>query len=250
LATLGDGGVKLWNTETRETNTLRVLERGVSLLALSPDGRTLVTGSGWDRTLRWWNLREGTNVLTESEGDRMLFSPEGRTAALFSRDNSVEIWDVTTRSLRTKFLVEPGLALTVSGSQAGFSPDGDLLAIACQDDTVRLWKVDDASLVATLIGHKQSIVAVAFSPQGRTLVTASDDSTLKFWNIATQQELFTIRRLGGGLRALTFSPDGRALVAGTSSTLVSGGLRIFRAPTLQEIDAVEVRASAALDLNR
>ncbi len=78
-----------------------------------------------------------------------------------------------------------------------------------------------------------------FSPDGRTVVTASDDSTLKFWNVATRQELLTVRRLGGGLRALMFSPDGRSLVAGSSSTLPMGGLRAFRAPSLQEIDAAE-----------
>jgi hypothetical protein len=42
------------------------------------------------------------------------------------------------------------------------------------------------------------------------------------------------------LRGLTFSPDGRLLVAGTSSTLQTDRLRIFRAPSLQEIDAEAV----------
>jgi eukaryotic-like serine/threonine-protein kinase len=242
LAMMADGAVKLWDTETRETISLRVPERGASLLGLSPDGRTLLTGSAWEKTLRWWDVRAGTNVVTESDGERPLFSPDSRTVALLSRDDRVEIWDVPRRSFRREFDVEPGLAPAVSGSQASFSPDGKLLAIACQDDAVRLWEVDNGKLAGALIGHKQSVVAVAFSPQGQTLATASDDSTLKFWNVATQQELFTIRRLGGGLRALTFSPDGRILVAGTSSTLLSGGLRVFRAPTLAEIDDVELRA--------
>jgi len=120
--------------------------------------------------------------------------------------------------------------------------------VACQDDAIRVWDVATATLIGTLTGHKQTVYTVAFAPDGTTLASASDDSTLKFWNVPTQQELLTITRLGGGLRALTFSPDGRSLVAGTSSTLMSGGLRIFRAPTLQEIDASE--AAAALDPNR
>ena len=52
-----------------------------------------------------------------------------------------------------------------------------------------------------------------------------------------------MQRLGGALRALTFSPDGRFLVAGTSATLLTGGLRVFRAPSVQEIDAVEAWAT-------
>jgi len=251
LAVAAEGGVKLWNTETEEATTLRSGERGALPLGLSPDARTLVTANVWgERTIRWWDLRHGTNVVAKSDAERLLFAPDSRTAALFNHDNGVEIWDVTTFTPVNDFTVEAGFAPPVSGSRASFSPDGKLLAIACQDDAVRLWDVATLDLVATFIGHKQSIVAVAFAPEGRTLATASEDSTLKFWNIATQQELFTIRRLGGGLRALTFSPDGRVLVAGTSSTVVAGGLRVFRAPLLKEIDAAETEAQArsAVDL--
>jgi eukaryotic-like serine/threonine-protein kinase len=240
LATMSEGAVKVWNTETRESTMLRLPDRGGAILGLSPDGRTLITGSAWDQTVRWWDLRAGTNLLTEAEGDRVLFSADSRLMALFSRQDRVGIWNVAARSLLAEFAIEPGLAHPVSGSQASFSPDGQLLAVACEDDAVRLWDTSDAKVVGTLTGHKQSVVAVAFSPQGGTLATASDDSTLKFWNTATQQELFTIRRLGGGLRALTFSQDGRTLVAGASSTLPSAALRVFRAPTLAEIDQTEL----------
>ena len=214
------------------------------MLGLSPDGQTLVTGSTWDQLLRWWDVRAGTNIVMDADGDRLLFSSDSRVAAIIDRDDSVTIWDVPTRSVRVAFTVEPGLAPAVSGAQAALSPDGKLIAVACQDDAVRLWETDEGKFIGTFTGHKQSVVSVAFSPQGRTLATASDDSTLKFWNIATQQELFTLRRLGGGLRALTFSPDGRSLVAGTSSTLLSGGLRVFRAPTTAEIDAMDLGADS------
>ena len=245
LAMQTEGGIKLWNTETRDSIMLRSPDRGSFMLGLSPDGRTLVTVSGWDQTLRWWDVRSGTNVLTDSDGDRLLFSSDSRVAAVLDRDDSVTIWDVPGRSIRVAFTVEPGLVRpSVSGSQAALSPDGKLIALACQDDAVRMWETDEGKFIGTFTGHKQSVVSVAFSPQGRTLATASDDSTLKFWNIATQQELFTLRRLGGGLRALTFSPDGRSLVAGTSSTLLSGGLRVFRAPTTAEIDAIDLQADS------
>jgi WD40 repeat protein len=143
--------------------------------------------------------------------------------------------------MRTNFVVESLPMFGASGMPASFSPDGKLLAIAAQDDAIKLWDVRTTETVGTLIGHKQGVSTVAFSPDGKTLASASDDSTLKFWNVATQQELLTIRRLGGGLRALTFSRDGRYLVAGTSSTLLSGGLRVFRAPSLPEIDSAEAR---------
>ena len=156
---------------------------------------------------------------------------------MFNRQGGIEIWDVPSQSLRTNLVVDPAPNLIgSSGFPAGFSPDGTLLAVSCQDDSIRLWDVQTMECRGALIGHKQNVYTVAFSPDGKTIATASDDSTLKFWNVATQQELFAIRRLGGGLRALTFSPDGRFLVAGTSSTLITGGLKVFRAPLFEEIE--------------
>jgi WD40 repeat protein/serine/threonine protein kinase len=241
LATVAsDGSIRLWNTDTRETHVLRAPDRGIGTLALSPDGTILLT-EGWG-AVRWWDLRHGTNRAIESEGSHPLFSPDGRKFALFTRENGVEIWDVASHSLRTNLLVESMPGFGASGSPVSFSADGALLAIADQEDSIALWNVKAARLVGTLVAHKQSVFSVAFSPDGKTLASASDDSTMKFWNVATQQELLTVRRLGGGLRALTFSPDGRALAAGTSSALISGGLRVFRAPSLREIDAAEARA--------
>jgi WD40 repeat protein len=234
-----DGAIKLWNTETRETQILSVPDRSISMLALSPDGKILVT-EGWGN-VRWWNLRQGTNSILPTEGNHPLFSADSRTLALFTRDNGVEIWNVATRSLRTTLSVESMQMFGASGSPVSFSPDGKLLAVASQDDSIALWDVDAAKLIGTLVGHKQGVFTVAFSPDGKTLASASDDSTLKFWNVATQQELLTVRRLGGGLRALTFSRDGRTLVAGTSSALLTGGLRVFHAPSLREIVATETR---------
>jgi WD40 repeat protein len=227
-----DGSVKLWNPETHETNTLKVSDRPVELVVLSPDGGTLLT-SGRGRNLRLWDLRNGMNTVLATEGHRSLFSRDGRTLASLSRGNTIELWDVASHSLRTNLTVDAQLGFE---SAVAFSADGRLLAVACSDDTIRLLEVATGRPIGTCTGHKQGVLSVAFAPDGKTLATASDDSTLKFWNVATQQELLTVRRLGGALRGLVFSPDGRWLVGGGSFSLQSGGLRFFRAPLFSETD--------------
>ncbi len=238
-----DGSVQIWNTATRESSRLKVADGPVGVVALAPDGQTLVTG-GWGRSLLCWDVARRTNVVLEVEGERVVFSGDGRYFAVIERGTNLMIFDTVKRAMKVDLAMEAAPVFTSSGSAANFSPDGKLFAVACQDDTIRIWKVEDGRPSGLLTGHKQSVFSVAFAPDGKTLASASDDSTLKFWNVASQQELLTVRRLGGALRALTFSPDGRMLVAGSSSTLPGGGLRAFRAPPLAEIDLAERPAEA------
>ena len=256
LAQGGEGTVRIWNTQNRDFQTLKVSEGPLDVLLLSPDGRTLLVGEGGMRfpggfggpggrgghTLRWWDLRHGTNIALSTDAHKLLFTPDGRTLAAFQRGNTVQLWDAATRSLRTNLVIDPQPATTpmfppdVRSSPAAFSSDGRILATGSSDDAIRLWEVPSGKLLGACTGHKQGVTSVAFSPDGKTLATASDDSTLKFWNVATQQELLTVRRLGGTLRGLMFSPDGRLLVGASGFSSPSGGLRFFHAPPLVETD--------------
>ena len=224
--------------------------RPVELVALSPDGRMLITG-GRGGKLHAWDLRSNTNSPLPIEAMHVLFSPDGRTLAAFQRSflagfppgmgartqtstpatNSVLLWDVPTASLRTSLVMDnqPGIG-------AAFSPDSRLLATA-NFDVIHLWAVGSGKLVGACTGHKQSVWSVAFAPDSKTLASASDDSTLKLWNVATQQELLTVRRLGGSLRNLLFSPDGQWLVGSSGFPSRDGGLRLYRAPLLTETDS-------------
>ena len=187
-----------------------------------------------------WDLGAGTNTLLRSEAHRVLFSPDGRTLAAFQRSNTVQLWDVATRSLRTNLTVDPAPGFVVA-----YSSDGRILATTAGpsdfDNAIRLWDTATGRLLGTCTGHKQGVFSVAFSPDGKTLATASDDSTLKIWNVATQQELLTIRRLGGTVRGLMFSPDGRLLVGASGFFAREAGIRFYRAPLAKEIDAAHPR---------
>lgn len=242
---LDDGTVQFINTQTREITTLKSPDGRVDWVDLSPDGQSLIT-AGRERSLRWWDLRTRTNTLLASEGRRALFSPDSRVLATFARNGAVELWDVSGHSLRTNLAIEP--AQNFAGlltSAAAFSPDSRTLATTSADDTVRLWDTTTARLIGVFTGHKQDVSSVAFSPDGRTLATASDDSTLRFWNVATQQELISIRKFGGATRDLLFSPDGRLLIGSRGLHSRTGGLRFYRAPSLEESDMANVKANAA-----
>ncbi len=262
---LDDGRVKLWDIASGDSRTLAGSDRRVELIALSSNGQGLVTG-GRGQMLRYRDFRSSTDSVLPIEAMRVLFSPGGTTLAVFPSPfqgprgsprglpqpsptappatNTVQLWDLATRSLRANLVMETAQARPSFGASFSFSPDGHTLATV-SFDIIRLWDVATGKPLGACTGHKQAVLAVAFSPDGKTLATASDDSTLKLWNVATQQELLTIRRLGGSISDLMFSPDGRMLVAAGGFRPQPEGLRFYRALPFSEIDQTATREDLA-----
>src|SRR5215207_9239496 len=71
----------------------------VNALALSPDGRFLVSGSE-DLTLKIWDTATGNVLRTLSGHDKSVLaaaiSPDGKLLASGSADQTVRVWDVVT----------------------------------------------------------------------------------------------------------------------------------------------------------
>lgn len=101
-----DGTAKLWNLRTGELlNNFphgSVLpdgqpSEGVYAVALSPDGQTLVTGSGLEEnTIKVWNVRTGELVGTLKGHSKpvlsLVISPDGRTIYSGSLDGTIKVW--------------------------------------------------------------------------------------------------------------------------------------------------------------
>src|SRR6266487_4501010 len=119
------------------------------------------------------------------------WSPDGTYVASGSEDNTVQIWDVNTKSAIFIYSEQ------VNGVHAiAWSPDGKYVASGSgssvnygADNTVRIWDSTTGHTLYVYRGHQGPVLAVAwtsksplsFSGQGSRIASGSKDGTVQIW---------------------------------------------------------------------
>ena len=150
------------------------------------------------------------------------FSPDGRTLASASEDNTIKLWDTHTAELITLLI---GHTEIVNG--IAFSPDEHILASVGRDTTIRLWDTHNGQLKATLRANTGyaffNFHSVAFSPDGQTFATGGahfSDLSIRLWDMHSGQNIRTLTGHTGQINSVAFSPDGQTLASGSEDNTI------------------------------
>jgi len=157
------------------------------------------------------NRRQGHSSSVWS----VVFSPDGKTLASGSSDNTIKLWDMATGKLLKTLAGHSSSVWSVV-----FSPDGKTLASGSNDKNIKLWDVTTGKPLKTLTGHSSLVTSIVFSPDGKTLTSGSSDNTIKLWDVTTGKPLKTLTGHTKEVRSVVFSPDGKTLASGSNDKTI------------------------------
>ena len=203
----------------RERNRLETHRNGLLSVSFSPDGKTLASGSG-DNTIKLWDVTTGKEIRTLNG----LRSPV--TSVSFSPDGTILVSGCSNNTI-TFWDVTTGEEIGTplkwhsdSVWSVSFSPDGKTLASGSDDNTIKLLALPSLKEIGTLKGHSSGVKSVSFSPDGKTLASGSGDNTIKLWDLTTGQEISTLKGHSDLVWSVSFSPDGKTLASGSSDNTI------------------------------
>lgn len=140
----------LWFFESDDTPILFeppaspvVVDGMVTDVKFSPNNK-LIASSGWDGSIRLWNVETHQQVVALSAQPSPLmtisFNSDGLVLASGGFSSSIQLWDIEKQHVLTSLLIPNGPTWTVE-----FNSTGTLLATGGEDGIVRLWGVQSAN---------------------------------------------------------------------------------------------------------
>lgn len=204
----------LWNLGSDKALPLRGidhLEAPVYSVAFSPDGQTILSGSG-DDVVRLWDAATGELLRDEMIGYKAVFSPDGQmiVSAAAYPNPTVFLWNANTGTLIRALAGHSAVVYSVC-----FSPNGQMVASSSADQTVRLWDIHTGKLIRKLEGHSGEVLGIAFSADGQILASAGGkyDQTVLLWDVASGRLLERLEGHMFPVQDVVFSADGLILAS-------------------------------------
>eukprot|EP00890_Picochlorum_soloecismus_P001093 jgi/Picsp_1/1985/NSC_05451-R1_tho complex 3 len=208
-----DQGIKLWKIGTKNISIsleseLKGHSDSVMFLRWHPtDQNKLVSTSGLEQSLRFWDARSSKNTATLSTPGQNLYlcwSPDGNYVVVGNREDVVCTVDVRKMQISKK------TSFKYQVNELAFL-DNHLLQGTGHENKLEILNFDTMEAVNSLSGHTGSVLSVSVDPHGKYIATGGADAITCLWDTEGMTCLRSYYHMENPIRALSFSHDSKYL---------------------------------------
>jgi WD40 repeat protein len=212
-------------------NKLHVM--GITGIALSKDGRMLVSGNTdpEQSALRIWDTTTGKELpapsfIPSQNGFVLSLSEDGKRLAA-SDGGKIRVWELPSGKETVTLMAHPE-----NVHYLGFSHRGALLASTGDDKTIRLWSATDGKRIHELKGQFGLVSSLTFSPDDALFATCGTEDPIELYDTATGTSIRQIDDSAAHCTTVRYSPDGNTLIGGG----YTGTIGLWNARTGKRLD--------------
>ncbi|NER05345.1 MAG: WD40 repeat domain-containing protein, partial [Okeania sp. SIO3C4] len=189
----------------------------VNVVAVTPDGKQVISGS-FDDTIKVWKIETGKeiNTLKVDSGlvNAVAVTRDGNQVISVLGDKTIQVWSIKTGEINT-LKVDNGLVNAIA-----VTPDGNQVVFGLDDNTIKVWSIEVEEVTHTLRSHSDQVSTLAVTPDGKQVIFGSFDDTIKVWSIETGQEIRTLTGHSNLVRAVAVTPDGKQVISGSDDNTI------------------------------
>ncbi|MBD2527408.1 WD40 repeat domain-containing protein [Nostoc sp. FACHB-133] len=241
ISTSLDNTIKFWNTQTgSEVRTISE-KTGVKAMLLTLDGQTLISGSG-DNTIKFRNLKtRKIDQILKAETTALAITPDGKTLLSGGENGGrIRVWNLVTGKQIGSFTPPlPKKEDLINGLERASAPitlavsnDGRMLLCGGHDDSFqsggvrstdgkgfKAWDLKAGKLVHDF-SLGTSINALIISPDSKTFIAGGLGREIILRDIKTGKSVMELTGHAGGIYGLAISSDGKILYSGSGDKSV------------------------------
>lgn len=186
----------------------------VTAIAFSPDRRTLATGSE-DQSAKLWNLSTGREIRSLSGLNGKVHDMAfSPVGGVLATVSDAKHDGVMLWDIASGQKIRSFTEQSFTCYVVTFSHDGKKIAAGCGQE-VKVWAVESGELLATLQGHDGVVKAVTFSGDGRWLLSAGSDKSIRVWDAISATPIQSFLGHTDSVHSIAISKDGQTLVSGS-----------------------------------
>ena len=179
-----------------------------------------ISGFPWPSDPKWTYIAPWRSLCGHRGAiSNLAFSPDSKTLASSSYDDTIKLWDMTALEERFALVGHHGRVTAVV-----FSPDGQRLYSGCADGTVQVWDVLNGHELMSLNLAKGAIEEIILSRDGKLLLVARyEHQASGIYRVGDNGTLSHIRDYDGRYDFFAFAGSTRIAAAQWVDRKAAGG---------------------------